>query len=172
MADLQRRREQAEASAHVQTPGQVTGIALGTNVVIAYAVGHGNREDVQKAVHTSVLVAVIGGVLVALVGELAAAPVLGLLNVPEDVFPLALLYEVMSGYLRGFGLSLAPALLIMAGVCGVRIMWVRLVFPRYSTFQTIMMAYPISLITTTLLIFIALLYYRPAKRFARMEEPL
>ena len=35
-----------------------------------------------------------------------------------------------------------------------------------------MMAYPISLITTTLLIFIALLYYRPAKRFARMEEPL
>ena len=75
-------------------------------------------------------------------------------------------------YLRGFGLSLAPALLTMAGVCGVRIMWVRLVFPRYSTFQTIMMAYPISLITTTLLIFIALLYYRPAKRFARMEEPL
>lgn len=172
MADLQRRRERAEASAHVQTPGQVTGIALGTNVVIAYAVWHGNREDVQKAVHTSVLVAVIGGVLVALVGELAAAPVLGLLNVPEDVFPLALLHEVMSGYLRGFGLSLAPALLTMAGVCGVRIMWVRLVFPRYSTFQTIMMAYPISLITTTLLIFIALLYYRPAKRFARMEEPL
>lgn len=250
------------------------GIALGTNVVIAYAVGHGNREDVQKAVHTSVLVAVIGGVLVALAGELAAAPVLGLLNVPEDVFPLALLYlriyllgmpvillynfgaaifrsvgetriplfalatsgvlnvalnlffvavlhmtvngvaiatilffgkpllaifnsdpevvrigyirlmmvmlshsfsllyEVMSGYLRGFGLSLAPALLTMAGVCGVQITWVRLVFPRYSTFQTIMMAYPISLITTTLLIFIALLYYRPAKRFARMEEPL
>ena len=68
------------------------GIALGTNVVIANAIGHGNRQGVQKAVHTSVLFALIGGVLVALVGELLAAPVLGMLNVPEDVLPQALLY--------------------------------------------------------------------------------
>ena len=68
------------------------GIALGTNVVIANAVGHGNKEDVGKAVHTSVLLALLGGFLVACAGELLAAPVLGLLNVPDDVFPLALLY--------------------------------------------------------------------------------
>ena len=68
------------------------GIALGTNVVIAHAIGHGNKEDVRKAVHTSVLLALIGGVLVAAAGELVAAPVLSLLNVPDDVFPLALLY--------------------------------------------------------------------------------
>lgn len=68
------------------------GIALGTNVVIAHAIGHGNKEDVRKAVHTSVLLALLGGMLVAVAGELIAAPVLGLLNVPEDVFPLALLY--------------------------------------------------------------------------------
>ena len=68
------------------------GIALGTNVVIAHAVGQGEKDVVQKAVHTSVLVSVIGGILVALLGELAAAPLLRLLNVPDDVFPLALLY--------------------------------------------------------------------------------
>ena len=68
------------------------GIALGTNVVIAHAVGQGKREDVRKAVHTSVLVSVLGGAAVALVGELVAAPLLGLLNVPDEVFPLALLY--------------------------------------------------------------------------------
>ena len=68
------------------------GIALGTNVVIAHAVGHGDKETVHKAVHTSVVVALLGGVLVALLGELAAAPLLGLLNVPEDVLPMALLY--------------------------------------------------------------------------------
>ena len=75
------------------------GIALGTNVVIAHAIGHGNREDVHSAVHTSVLLSLLGGALVALVGELIAAPVLGLLNVPEDVFPLALLYLCI--YLAG-----------------------------------------------------------------------
>ena len=68
------------------------GIALGTNVVIANAVGQGNKKDVSKAVHTSVLLALLGGLLVACAGELLAAPVLGLLNVPDDVFPLALLY--------------------------------------------------------------------------------
>lgn len=37
------------------------GIALGTNVVIANAIGRDDKEKVKKAVHTSVLVAVIGG---------------------------------------------------------------------------------------------------------------
>ena len=68
------------------------GIALGTNVVIANAVGQGNKEEVGKAVHTSVLLALLGGFAVACVGELLAEPLLGLLNVPGDVFPLALLY--------------------------------------------------------------------------------
>ena len=68
------------------------GIALGANVVIAHAIGQGDRNTVEKAVHTSVLVAIIGGALVALLGELIAAPLLGMLNVPEEVFPMALLY--------------------------------------------------------------------------------
>ena len=53
------------------------GIAFGTNVVIAHAIGHGNKEAVRKAVHTSVLLALLGGMLVAVAGELIAAPVLG-----------------------------------------------------------------------------------------------
>ena len=381
------------------------GIALGTNVVIAHAVGQGEKDVVQKAVHTSVLVSVIGGILVALLGELAAAPLLRLLNVPDDVFPLALLYlriylagmpvillynfeaaifrsvgetkvpllalassgvlnvalnlffvavlhmtvngvaiatvisnavsaailyrrlrrsqaqirlepkrlridaevlkrilriglpagiqssvfalsniviqsainslgtvvmaassaafnieiitydilnsfsqacttfvgqnfgagelrrckktlalclieggvllaagialilcfgrslltifnsdpavvatgyirlmlimvshafsllyEVMSGYLRGFGISLAPALLTMLGVCGIRVVWIETVFPQSRKFQTIMAAYPVSLSVTALLIFITLLCYRPSKRFAALQR--
>lgn len=68
------------------------GIALGANVVIAHAVGQGEKQTVQKAAHTSVLVALLGGLMVALLGELAAAPLLRMLNVPDDVLPLALLY--------------------------------------------------------------------------------
>lgn len=36
--------------------------------------------------------AIAGGVLVALLGEAVAGPLLGMLNVPDDVFPFALLY--------------------------------------------------------------------------------
>lgn len=77
-----------------------------------------------------------------------------------------LLYNVMSGYLRGFSISLAPAILTMLGVCGVRIAWIHYVFPLSPTFKTIMIAYPVSLGLTALLIFAALLYCRPSKRFA------
>lgn len=68
------------------------GIALDTNVVIANAIGRNDRDTVRKTLHTSVLVAIFGGIFVAFLGEAAAAPLLGMLNVPEDVFPLALLY--------------------------------------------------------------------------------
>lgn len=36
--------------------------------------------------------AVLGGLIAAIIGELFAVPLLNQLNVPDDVFPLALLY--------------------------------------------------------------------------------
>lgn len=78
----------------------------------------------------------------------------------------SMLYEVMSGYLRGFGFSLVPAILTTVGVCVLRIIWINTVFTANRTFVTIMTAYPVSLSTTAVLIFIALIIYRPSKRFA------
>jgi len=78
----------------------------------------------------------------------------------------SLLYNTMSGYLRGFGISLTPAVLTMLGVCGIRIVWVKTVFASLQTFQSVMMVYPISLAATALMIFIALMYYKPSRRFA------
>ncbi len=79
----------------------------------------------------------------------------------------SLLYEIMAGYLRGFGISLTPALLTMVGVCGIRIAWIRFVFPLSRTFRTIMTVYPISLCATALLVFIALFCCHPARRYAK-----
>ena len=68
------------------------GIALGANVVIANAIGRQDEKAVHKAVHTSVAVAVLGGIFIAVIGELVSGTLLQSLNVPDDVFPLALLY--------------------------------------------------------------------------------
>lgn len=87
-----------------------------------------------------------------------------------SAYTFSMLYEVLSGYLRGFGISLVPALLTTIGVCGVRIGWIHFVFPQTRTFQTLMSAYPVSLLATALLILIALLYYRPSYRFKYLER--
>ena len=76
----------------------------------------------------------------------------------------SMLYEVMSGYLRGFGISLVPAILTTIGVCETRIGWVYAVFPKDRTFRTLLLAYPASLSITAVLILAALLIYHPAHR--------
>lgn len=68
------------------------GIALGANVVIANAIGRKDMRSVKKAVHTALIVAVLSGIVVTVIGELVAGKVMGLLHVPDDVFPEALLY--------------------------------------------------------------------------------
>ena len=65
-----------------------------------------------------------------------------------SAYTFSMLYEIMSGYLRGFGVSLVPAVLTMIGVCGIRIAWIELVFPKNHNFETIMTVYPISLAAT------------------------
>ena len=77
-----------------------------------------------------------------------------------SAYTFSMLYENMSGYLRGVGLSLVPAILTVFGVCVVRLVWIYTVFPAHRTFTTIMLVYPLSLATTAVLIFIALMVYR------------
>ena len=76
----------------------------------------------------------------------------------------SLFYDVMSGYMRGYGISLSPALVTMFCICGIRIFWIYTVFEKFRSFQTIMTVYPISLGTTAVAIFILLLIKRPARR--------
>lgn len=81
-------------------------------------------------------------------------------------YTFSMLYENMSGYLRGFGISLLPAILTVIGVCGVRLMWIFTVFPAHRTFRAIMLVYPVSLAATAVLIFIALIIRRPSHKLS------
>lgn len=82
----------------------------------------------------------------------------------------SLFYDVMSGYMRGYGISLTPAIITMISVCGIRILWIYTIFRQYHTFQSIMTVYPVSLGTTSVLMFILLLIWHPAKRFGKTDK--
>ena len=69
-----------------------TGIALGANVVIGHATGQGDGEKVSKTVHTSIVLAVLGGILMTIIGEIAAGPVVVAMGVPVEVRAMSLLY--------------------------------------------------------------------------------
>ncbi len=73
--------------------------------------------------------------------------------------------ECFSGYLRGFGVSLTPALCSLVGICGVRFLWMFTVFKMYPSFATIMGVYPLSLGITTLAIIAVTVILRPSKKY-------
>lgn len=68
------------------------GLSLGSNVVIAHANGAGDRQRISRAVHTTISLALISGVLVMIPGIFAARPMLQLMGSPDDVIDLAALY--------------------------------------------------------------------------------
>lgn len=123
-------------------------------------------EDVVATATTILLILISGRTLLSLFNNDPQIIELGYTRLLLIFFgyTFSILYENMSGYLRGFGISLLPAILTIIGVCGVRIFWISAVFPQHRTFQTIMTVYPISLATTALFMFILLMIYRPSRK--------
>jgi Na+-driven multidrug efflux pump len=56
--------------------------------------------------------------------------------------------EVGCGALRGMGKTLTPMLVSMAGVCGIRILWLYTVFPLFPTMMCLYLSYPASWVVT------------------------
>ena len=69
--------------------------------------------------------------------------------------PVCSLYEVPAGYLRGTGRSALPAGLTVAGICLLRILWVKTVFWNRQTLQSLYAVFPLSWAVTTVLLGIA-----------------
>lgn len=68
------------------------GFSVGANVLVARYYGADKPDEVSETVHTSVMLSIIGGVLLAVIGIIFASPLLELMGTPENVLPLAALY--------------------------------------------------------------------------------
>jgi Na+-driven multidrug efflux pump len=73
--------------------------------------------------------------------------------------------EVFAGSIRGMGYSLTPMLITIAGVCGIRLVWIWTVFPMQNTIESLYVSYPISWVATIALYVVFYMYYlRKIKR--------
>ena len=72
--------------------GFFTGLSSGATVIISQYYGAKDYEDTNKAIHTAILIALIGGIAIMLIGILFTRPILELIGTPEDVIGLAEIY--------------------------------------------------------------------------------
>lgn len=68
------------------------GLSVGANILVARYYGAKKEKDMKETVHTSITVAVAAGIVLAVLGNLFAKPLLELMGSPEDVIDLAALY--------------------------------------------------------------------------------
>lgn len=110
------------------------GLSVGANVLVARYYGAGEKEQVSQAVHTSVLLSLLCGVVLIAVGVLLAQPLLELMGTPDDVIdmsatymriyfcgmPVIMLYNFGAAILRSVGDTKRPLyFLIVAGLINV-----------------------------------------------------
>ena len=68
------------------------GLSIGANVLVARYYGAKQDEPLRKTIHTAMTVSAVSGVILALVGVIAARQLLTLMNSPAEVIDLAALY--------------------------------------------------------------------------------
>ena len=68
------------------------GLSVGANILISRYYGAKKEEDIGRTVHTSITVAAIAGVFLAILGNIFAKPLLMLMGSPSDVVELATVY--------------------------------------------------------------------------------
>lgn len=68
------------------------GLATGTNVAIARAIGSRNEENIRKNVHTSIVLAIISGLILTITGMGLAGIFLHWMSTPGNIIDLSILY--------------------------------------------------------------------------------
>lgn len=126
------------------------------------------KENLRKVLISALLLVFMIGITLGGAFFICAKPLLNIYTtIPLEVsvgylkmhflclpYFLCGIMDVVSGSLRGLGYSILPMVISIVGVCGIRVMWIYLVFRPYTDFINyqdlwlLFISYPISWITT------------------------
>lgn len=110
------------------------GLSIGTNVLVARFYGAKKEAEVSDTVHTSIMTAILGGILMIFVGVILARPLLEMMGTPDNVIahsvlymriyfigmPAFMIYNFGAAILRAIGDTQRPLYFLMvAGVINV-----------------------------------------------------
>lgn len=158
------------------------GIAITTFVGQNY--GAGKTDRAFRGFRAALLLAAIGTLLLSGIIWLFGMNFLRFFTKDPDVLaicnrlihfvvPFFITYipiEICSGTLRGMGNSWMPMILTMLGVCVLRMFWIFLAVPLHRDILTLMTAYPISWITTSVALSLSLFLTRRRYLSQRSES--
>ena len=147
--------------------------------------GAAKCDRVDKVARQCVGFAVLFGLVLGNLAYLFGAPLAGIYAPGEpDVIRQAVvrmsviccfyflcgIMDTLVGVLRGLGSSVIPMFTSIVGACGLRLLWVATVFPRYRTPVCLYLSYPVTWAVTALFHFLFLMLVVRKRAFARVRS--
>ena len=147
------------------------GLSIGAGVTVAHALGGNQATEVQRTVHTALPMALVGGVLLSVIGVLFSETFLTMMKTPTNVLPLSakymriyfcgmtftMVYNFCASILRAAGDTKSPLVFLMiSGVVNV-VLNVFFVVVFHMTVDGVALATIISQAISAVLVVIALM---------------
>lgn len=147
------------------------GLSVGAGVTVAHALGGNQAEEVHRIVHTALPTALIGGVILSIIGVLFSETFLKMMQTPENVLPLSakymriyfcgmtftMVYNFSASILRAAGDTQSPLIfLTFAGIINVALN-IFFVLYLHMTVDGVALATVISQAISAILVVIALM---------------
>ena len=126
--------------------------------------GAGKLDRVDRTVLTGEAMVLVVGLALGTLAVVFGRQLLGIYSGSDAVIDAGLyrlrviartyaicgMMDVMVGALRGVGYSIAPMLVSIVGVCGLRLVWLATVFqlPQWHTTTVVYLSYPVSWVVT------------------------
>ncbi len=147
------------------------GMSVGANVLTANYFAAGQEKDLSKTVHTAMTVSILSGLFLTVVGFVAAPSVLRLMQTPDDVIGLAIIYlrtyfcGMTAVMVYNFGSAILRAIgdtqrslyfLLIAGIVNVVLNLIFVIVFHWGVFG-VGLATVISQVISATLVFICLL---------------
>lgn len=162
------------------------GVAVGANVIVARYLGTRDFQKTQKAVHTSLMIAILGGVVLSLVGVFFSEHFLRWMGTPLDFIHLSvrymqiyflgtipsLIYNFGSAVLRSKGDTRRPLyFLAIAGILNIILNLYTVIYLRMGV-AGVAISTVVSQILSAYLIILTLLQENDATRFHSKKTSL
>ena len=162
----------------------VNGFGQAATTFVGQNYGAGNLQRCKRATWVSMGLSAVFMQTLCFVILFFAEEVLSLFNSDPEVIRLGVIrlwyivapeminvaMEGLSGALRGYGISLTPAVITLICVCGVRVTWVFTVFAKIPTYAALMAVYPVSWLLTAIILIGAYIYHVKHLKPARPLE--
>ena len=140
--------------------------AQATVTFVSQNYGAGNIKRCKRAVFIGMGLSAVASIAMFAVFILLRTPLLGIYTDDKEIIRIASqrlmvvggtqfmcgIMDNLSCCMRGLGYSLEPALISMAGACGLRVLWIYTVFKKVQTFGMLIAVYPISWFATALVL--------------------